>query len=62
MKFFEIVPSNLFSILASPNKEAYISSLFVIRKAFKQEMSIRKDDLVAMLIGDMESEIMEMEL
>lgn len=62
MKFFDVVPPNLFSILASPNKEAYIGALFVIRRAFKQEMSIRKDDLISMLIGDMDIEIMDMEL
>ncbi len=61
MKLFDIVPQNLFTILASPNREVYVSSLFVIRKAFKQEMSIRKDDLVSMLISSLDEEMMEME-
>lgn len=62
MKLFDIIPQNLFSILASPNREIYVNSLFVIRKAFKQEMSIRKDDLVSMLISNMEDEILEIEI
>lgn len=62
MKLFDIIPQNLFTILASPNREIYVSSLFVIRKAFKQEMSIRKDDLVSMIISSMDEEIMEMQL
>lgn len=61
MKLFDIIPQNLFTLLASPNRVIYINSLFVIRKAFKQEMSIRKDDLVSMLISSMDEEIMEME-
>jgi hypothetical protein len=62
VKLFDIIPQNLFTVLASPNREVYVSSLFVIRKAFKQEMSIRKDDLVSMLISNMENEILEMEI
>lgn len=61
MKLFDIIPQNLFTILASPNREAYVSSLFIIRKAFRQEMSIRKDDLVSMLISSLDEEMMEME-
>ncbi len=61
MKLFDIIPQNLFTILASPNREIYVSSLFVIRRAFRQEMSIRKDDLVSMLISSMDAEMMDMQ-
>jgi hypothetical protein len=62
MKLFEILPHNLFSILISKNREIYIEALFVLRKAFKQEMSISKSDLVSMLIANLDEMIYQMDL
>lgn len=62
MKLFEILPQNLFSILASKNKEIYTEALFVLRKAFKQEMTIRRSDLAAMLIANLDEKMYEMDL
>lgn len=62
MKLFEIIPENLFSILASKNKKVYIEALFVLRKAFKQEMLISKNDLVAMLIANLDEMMMDLDL
>jgi hypothetical protein len=62
MKLFEIIPQNLFSILASRNREIYVEALFVLRKAFKQEMSISKADLVAMLVANLDEMMVEMDL
>ena len=61
MKLFNIIPDNLFSILASPNKEIYLDALFVLRRAYKQEMFIAKDHLVTMLIADLEDKMMDLE-
>jgi hypothetical protein len=62
MDFFKIASENFFSILASKNKEIYLEALFTLRKAYKQEMLIKKDDLVIMLISKLEDKIMEMDL
>ncbi|MDD2574472.1 MAG: Wadjet anti-phage system protein JetA family protein [Bacillota bacterium] len=62
MKLFEILPHNLFSILNSKNREVYVEALFVIRRAFKQEMSINKSDLVSMLIANLDEIIYQMDL
>lgn len=62
MKLFQLIPDNLFSILASKNKKVYIEALFVLRKAFKQEMVISKTDLVAMLIANLDEMIMDLDL
>lgn len=62
MNLFEIIPENLFSILNSKNKNIYISSLFVIRNAFKQELIIDKDVLVEKLKVDLAKELIELDL
>lgn len=62
MKLFQILPANLFSILASKNREIYVEALFVLRRAFKQEMSINKADLVAMLIANLEEMMLKLDL
>ncbi len=62
MKLFEVLPHNLFSVLTSKNKEIYTEALFVIRRAFKQEMSINKSDLVSMLIANLDEIIYNMDL
>jgi len=62
MKLFDVIPGNLFSILVSKNKALYAETLFVIRKAFKQEMTIRKEDLVSMLIFNLDEAILELDM
>jgi hypothetical protein len=62
MKLFEFLPQNLFSILSSRNKEIYVEALFVLRKAFKQEMTIRKTDLASMLIASLDEKMYELDL
>jgi hypothetical protein len=61
MKLFDYLPQNLFSILSSKNKEIYIESLFVLRKTFKQEMVIKKADLISMLIANLDEKMLEMD-
>jgi tRNA C32,U32 (ribose-2'-O)-methylase TrmJ len=61
MKLFELIPENLFSILASKNKKVYLEALFVLRKAFKQEMVISKTDLVSMLIASLDEMILDID-
>ena len=46
MNLFDKIPENFFSILVSKNKNLYIDALFVLRDAFKQEMSISKENII----------------
>lgn len=62
MDLFKIVSENFFSILTSKNKEIYLEALFVLRRVYKQEMLIKKDDLVAILISKLEDRIMNIDL
>ena len=62
MKLFDVLPHNLFSILVSKNKSLYVEALFVLRKAFKQEMTISKSDLVSMLIANLDEALLEMDM
>ncbi|MEZ0536643.1 Wadjet anti-phage system protein JetA family protein [Caldicellulosiruptoraceae bacterium PP1] len=62
MQLFSVLPSNLFSILSSKNKDIYVDALFTLRKAFKQEMTINKSDLVSMIISELDQKLLEIEL
>lgn len=57
MNLFDKIPDNFFSILASPNKRLYIDALFVLGEAFKQEMTISKENIISRLINSLEEEI-----
>jgi len=62
MHLFDVLPENLFSILASKNKYIYVDALFVLRKAFRQEMTIKKDDLIAMLISNLDEKMLSIDM
>lgn len=62
MGLFNIIPDNFFSILSSRNKDIYLDALLVLRKAYKQQMMIQRDDLVSMLIANLEDRLMEVEM
>lgn len=53
MSLFQIVQQNFFSILASQNKESYLLALMVLRRCYRQELSIRKSDYIAELTGEL---------
>jgi len=62
VKLFDVLPHNLFSVLVSKNRNLYIDALFVLRKAFKQEMTISKSDLIAMLIANLDEEMLKIDM
>lgn len=57
MKFFEVVPSELFSPLASPNRILYADALDVLYAAYQENLKIREDVLYSMLRGRLEQEL-----
>lgn len=56
MNLFDKIPENFFSILVSKNKNIYIDALFVLREAFKQEMTISRENIISRLINNLEEE------
>lgn len=57
MSLYDIVPENLFSVLASGNKSLYSNALFVVPDAFKTHLKIPKDELSLMIQTRPESDI-----
>ena len=45
MKFFDVIPSELFSPLASPNRALYADALDVLYSAYHDNLKIREDVL-----------------
>ena len=41
MKVFEIIPSDFFSVLVSPNREIYVDALMRLYDMFQSEINIR---------------------
>ncbi|MCL6626094.1 Wadjet anti-phage system protein JetA family protein [Alicyclobacillus shizuokensis] len=54
---FDIVPDNLFSILAAPNRRVYFRALMVLRDCYQREVQFRRTDLVTYLISQLEEDL-----
>lgn len=59
MKLFDAVPSDLFSILASPNRVIYSDALDVLYEAYQEGLKIPEDRLYSMLRGKLEQQLAE---
>ncbi|MCL1976051.1 MAG: DUF5716 family protein [Firmicutes bacterium] len=57
MKLFDIVPSELFSILASPNRSIYADALLVLYDAFQDRLKISEDMYFSMLRNRLENDL-----
>lgn len=57
MSLYDIIPENLFSVLASKNKGLYSSALFVVLDSFKTHLRISKDELSLMIQSRLEKDI-----
>lgn len=57
MNLYDVVPENLFSVLASKNKNLYVKTLFVLLDAFKQHLKISKDELISMINAQLDDDI-----
>lgn len=57
MKFFEAVPGELFSPLASPNRTLYADALDVLYTAYRENLKIREDTLYSMLRSRLEQQL-----
>ena len=57
MKFFEVVPNDLFSPLASPNRALYADALDVLYAAYRENLKIREDTRYSMLRNKLEQQL-----
>jgi hypothetical protein len=59
MNLFEAVHPDIFSVLASPNKELYASALDVLYEAYRDNLKIPETTLYSMLRGKLERQLAE---
>ena len=57
MNLFEIVPSDLFSPLASPNRKLYADALDVLYTAYQEALKIPENTLYSMLRSKLERQL-----
>lgn len=57
MKFFEVIPSELFSPLASPNRALYADALDVLYNSYSENLKIPEDMLYSMLRSKLEQQL-----
>lgn len=59
MKLFDVVPGELFSVLASPNRVIYSDALDVLYEAYQEGLKIPEDTLYSMLRSKLEQQLAE---
>lgn len=59
MKLFEVVPGELFSVLASPNRALYADALEVLYAAYLENLKIPEEVFYSMLRAKMERQLAE---
>lgn len=57
MKLFDVIPNDLFSILASPNRILYADALDVLYEAYQENLKIPEDTLYSMLRSKLEQQL-----
>ena len=62
MNLFEAIPTNLFSIFNSKNREIYVNTLFALRQSFKQELSIEKEKLTNQLANTLHQDLLNLDV
>ena len=59
MKLFDAVPSELFSILVSPNRSLYADALDVLYEAYRENLKVPEETLYSMLRSRLEQQLAE---
>lgn len=62
MDLFKILPENFFSILCSKYSQIYCDALVITHKAVSNTYNLKKDDLAAMLVEQLQDVIMGVEI
>lgn len=59
MKLFDTIPTELFSVLASPNRVLYADALEVLYTAYRENWKLPENTLYSMLRGNLERQLAE---
>ena len=59
MRLFEAVPSELFSVLASPNRELYADALEILYVAFEDKLKVPEEEYYNLLMKSLERQLDE---
>lgn len=59
MKLFDVMPNDLFSVLASPNRSLYADALTVLYAAYRDTLKIPEEKLYSMLRSKLERQLAE---
>ncbi len=57
MQLFKVVPEDLFSVLASPNRELYADALDVLYTAYQEQLKIPEETLYILLRNNLEKQL-----
>jgi hypothetical protein len=57
IKLFEIIPEDFFRLLTKKHKNLYLKALFVALDCFQNEITVRKDDLISLMVSALEDQI-----
>ena len=58
MKLFDVLPEELFSVLASPNRALYADALEVLYTAYRENLRMPEQTLFTMLRNRLEEELL----
>lgn len=58
-KLFDIIPEDLFSVLASPNRHLYADALEVLYVAYQEKLKITVNDFYSMLRSTLEAQLID---
>ena len=61
MKFYDVFPENFYTVFTSTNKKIYAEALMVLWDVYRNSPIVTKEDLVASLIANLETQILELE-
>src|SRR5690554_6239202 len=61
MRFYDVFPENFYTVFTSLNKKIYADALMVLWNVYKNSPIVTKEDLVASLISNLETQILELE-
>ncbi len=61
MQLFEIMPSSMFTVLTSKNRDIYVAALFALRQSFKEDIIIEKNLLASKLVNQLHDLILNVD-
>jgi len=62
MEIFNIIPSSLFTLLTSKNRELYAQGLLIVRKAFSHEVMVERSVLEDSLTNQLQNQLLDLGL